>query len=235
MAISKHIVGLGSHLHHLESVAARFASNPTVEELASYYSEYSSLVEKLEDKEYRDAYVDAEIVNGLSYQIQAMRASSGWTQADLADRLGTKQSVISRLENPDNSSFSIKMLLSIASLFDTGLMVRFVPFSKLALETTSIGPHDLAVKSYYQDNFSITGHADALRKLALQAATTTHIWHTYVYGGETYEHDLSSDDWSVIADEPEDVASSQFFTLNKFEGKGSKTEITSKEAAGGQI
>ena len=42
-----------------------------------------------------------------------------------------KQSAISRLESPDYGNLNIKTLRRIASAFDVGLIVRFVPFSEL--------------------------------------------------------------------------------------------------------
>ncbi|ALO46598.1 helix-turn-helix domain-containing protein [Pseudohongiella spirulinae] len=112
---------------------------------------YTDLLSKFQDKEYRDAYVNAEIVNGLSYQIQAMRLDRGWTQEELAELLGTRQSVISRLENPNNEAFSIKMLEALASIFDTGLMIRFVPFTKLVAETAKVRDSDLRPDSFEKE------------------------------------------------------------------------------------
>ncbi len=51
-----------------------------------------------------------------------------------------KQEQISRLEDPNYSKFTLTTLKKLASAFDVGLMVRFVPISDLAkweLELTS--------------------------------------------------------------------------------------------------
>jgi len=45
-----------------------------------------------------------------------MREESGLTQADMAKRIGTTQSVISRLESGDYSRLSISTLLKVATV-----------------------------------------------------------------------------------------------------------------------
>lgn len=163
----------------------------------SHMDELSALMEKLKDKEYREAYVNAEIVNGLSYQIQAMRLARNWTQQELAELLDTKQSVISRLENPDNESFSIKMLESLASIFDTGLMVRFVPFSKLAHETFDVKVRDLAVPSFKDDD----GYITYLIGSAYNAEPVRVVPELPVNLFASIAHEVSKNAWRVITED----------------------------------
>ncbi|RPI22099.1 MAG: XRE family transcriptional regulator, partial [Acidobacteria bacterium] len=54
---------------------------------------------RLRDKTYRDAFVWSEIRAGLPFQIRALREKKGWTQAQLADRVGMTQSRISKVED----------------------------------------------------------------------------------------------------------------------------------------
>ncbi len=60
-----------------------------------------------------------------------MRDQTDWTQEQLAEKVGTNQNAISRLENPNYGKATITTLKRIASVFDVALVVRFVPFSQL--------------------------------------------------------------------------------------------------------
>ncbi len=87
--------------------------------------------ERLSDKLRRDIYVRKQLEKGIPYQLRALRHQAGWTQRELADRAGTTQSVISRIENQRGDEISLATLLRFASAFDVGLIVRFAPFSEL--------------------------------------------------------------------------------------------------------
>lgn len=85
--------------------------------------------------EARDAYVQAEVTTALSHQIRAIRQQRGWSQGELARRLGTTQAVVSRLENPDYGRLSLQTLFQLSKAFDTGLQVRFVSLVTMLKET----------------------------------------------------------------------------------------------------
>lgn len=104
--------------------------------------------ERLSDKEYRDAYVEAHISATLEGQIYALREQREWTQKDLADKAGMLQPRISKLEE-DCSNVSLNTLRKIASAFDVALSVRFVPYSRLVRESTAT--LDELIPSYDND------------------------------------------------------------------------------------
>lgn len=83
----------------------------------------------------RDAYVQAEIATALAHQIRAIRLQRTWTQLDLAKKMGTTQAVVSRLEDPSYGRVSIKTLMDLARVFDTGLRVQFVSLVTMLHET----------------------------------------------------------------------------------------------------
>ena len=58
--------------------------------------------------------------------IYAARMKAGLSQAQLAERIGTKQSVISRLEDADYEGHSLNMLQRIASALGQCLEIRFM-------------------------------------------------------------------------------------------------------------
>ena len=52
-------------------------------------------------------------------------------QSDLANKLDVTQPLISSWENPSYGQYTLQTLKDLAKAFDVGLLVRFVPFSKL--------------------------------------------------------------------------------------------------------
>jgi ribosome-binding protein aMBF1 (putative translation factor) len=63
----------------------------------------------------------------IAQEIYDMRTNTGLTQKELADLVGTKQSVISRLEDADYGRHSLKMLNRIAEAMNCRLEVHMVP------------------------------------------------------------------------------------------------------------
>ena len=63
----------------------------------------------------------------IAEQVYALRIERGLTQKQLADMVGTTQSVISRLESTDYESERIDTLQKLAAALQCHLEVRFVP------------------------------------------------------------------------------------------------------------
>ncbi len=111
----------------------------------------AQIAASLRDKEYRDIVVSEEIDTGLPFQIRAMRQDRGWSQKELAERLGMTQEGVSRLESLSYGKFTIATLKRLASAFDVALAARFIPFSLLVDWTANFSPEDLAVPDYEHD------------------------------------------------------------------------------------
>lgn len=110
------------------------------------------LINRLKDKEARDAFVSSHIDTGLSFQIRALRKKEdNMSQAELAEKLGTSQNAICRLENPGYGKASIRTLKKIASVFDVALIVRFVRFSTLTNEVLNISTDSIIVDKFDED------------------------------------------------------------------------------------
>jgi predicted transcriptional regulator len=62
---------------------------------------------------------------GIAMEIFRLREKAGLTQKQLADKVGTRQSVISRLEDADYRGHSLEMLRRIAEALDYRLEIRF--------------------------------------------------------------------------------------------------------------
>jgi len=75
----------------------------------------------------RKASLEAERLNAqVARTIFQMRAESGMTQKQLADLIGTTQSVISRLEDADYEGHSLSMVSRIAEALERKLKVQLV-------------------------------------------------------------------------------------------------------------
>lgn len=68
-----------------------------------------------------------ELEYRISMVIYDARKRAGLTQKQLADLVGTTQSVISRLEDADYEGHSLSMLQRIAKALNLRVEVRFVP------------------------------------------------------------------------------------------------------------
>ena len=62
----------------------------------------------------------------MAHKIFHLRQSSGLSQVELARRVGTTQSVISRLEDADYEGHSLAMLNRIAAAMERRVEIRFV-------------------------------------------------------------------------------------------------------------
>jgi transcriptional regulator with XRE-family HTH domain len=82
--------------------------------------------DEFENKEYRDAFVEENVRNGIAFQIRALRKRQQLSQGELGGRAGMAQNAISRLENPEYGKFTINTLFALASAFDVALSVKFV-------------------------------------------------------------------------------------------------------------
>lgn len=70
---------------------------------------------------------EARINAAVAQLIYAARTKARLSQVELAEKLGTKQSVISRLEDADYEGHSLTMLQRIASALGQRLEIRFLP------------------------------------------------------------------------------------------------------------
>lgn len=82
----------------------------------------------IKDDQGRAGAVERERVNAeVAQMIYDRRTSAGLTQKQLADLLGTKQSVISRLEDADYEGHSLGMLQRVAEALEQRLRVQMTP------------------------------------------------------------------------------------------------------------
>ncbi len=83
--------------------------------------------QQLRDPEFARHFAEASERMEIALQIIKLREAHGLTQAQLAERVGTSQQTISRLENPGYQGHSLRTLRRIADALDARIEVRVVP------------------------------------------------------------------------------------------------------------
>ncbi len=88
------------------------------------YEEYRA--KRRQDPEYRQVEKQLKPILDLADNVLRLRMERGWTQAELAKRVGTKQANISRLENGlANPTF--KFLQKLSEVFGVELTISLGP------------------------------------------------------------------------------------------------------------
>ena len=85
-----------------------------------------------DDEEMQQLIAEETLNAEVARLIYEARTGAGLTQAELAERIGTRQPVIARLEDADYEGHSLSMLQRIALALNQRIELHFVP-----LETTS--------------------------------------------------------------------------------------------------
>jgi ribosome-binding protein aMBF1 (putative translation factor) len=80
-----------------------------------------------DDPELQDMLRDSAINAHVSMIIYDARKQAGLTQSQLAEAIGTTQSVIARLEDADYEGHSLSMLTRIASALNQKLEIKMSP------------------------------------------------------------------------------------------------------------
>ncbi len=79
--------------------------------------------ESLKDSEFSSAWVENEFTYEVSRQLIALRLKRGMTQKDVAQKAGTTQSVIARIENGEQN-ISIKTLSKLAAALKADIKIE---------------------------------------------------------------------------------------------------------------
>lgn len=106
-----------------------------------------------DDKSYRHAYADESLNISIATQIKVLREQRGMRQEDLAQEASMHQTMISRYENVNYSSWSINTLKKLAEALDVWLDVRFRSFGDLVATTDRFNRESLEVPAFRDDPF----------------------------------------------------------------------------------
>lgn len=82
------------------------------------------LEEQLKDRDFAERFKKAGNAWDIALQIAALRKEAGLSQKELAQRLGTSQQQISRLESPSYEGHSLSMLRRVAEVLGATVQVK---------------------------------------------------------------------------------------------------------------
>jgi ribosome-binding protein aMBF1 (putative translation factor) len=82
-----------------------------------------------EDPEMEEMIKESSLNAELAQLIYRARTQAGLTQQQLANRIGTKQSVIARVEDAEYEGHSLSMLQKIARALNQRLEVHLIPIT----------------------------------------------------------------------------------------------------------
>lgn len=88
------------------------------------------LKNQMQDPEFRRGYPEGLQAVRLAYRLHQLREGRGWSQAELARRMGTSQQAISRLEQGDHDGVTLRTLARMAEALDAELVVQIRERSK---------------------------------------------------------------------------------------------------------
>lgn len=101
-----------------------------------------------EDPEDRQASLESHLRESIAWQVRINREERGWTQRELSELIGSGQSAVSKLEDPDGGDVRLSTLIKVAHGFDCALLVRLVPFSEFSAAVSSPSGERLFACSY---------------------------------------------------------------------------------------
>lgn len=81
---------------------------------------------QLKDEEFRKGFEEEGVYAQLAVQIARLRTRKNLSQKRLARLLHTSQQTVSRLEDPQNTSYSLHTLVKLAHALGKELKVQFV-------------------------------------------------------------------------------------------------------------
>ena len=105
----------------------------------------------LQDFEYRHAYADEHLNLSIGTQIKVLREQREMTQEQLAEKIGTKQGGVSRLESANYEGWSLAALRRLAQAFDVRLRVSFEEFGTLWKEVLDFNRETLQRRPFAKD------------------------------------------------------------------------------------
>ncbi len=97
----------------------------------------------LSDKDQRHEYMIKRLRMIISFQVRLIRIQREWTQEELAEKCGVKQTIIANIENWNKEFPTLSTLKKIAEAFDCGLQIRFDGWEDIIESIVPEGAKDL--------------------------------------------------------------------------------------------
>jgi len=130
----------------------------------------------LKREEYRVSYLDSHVRSRFAYQIRSIRKSLGLSQQQFATKITKPQSVVARLENPDNGLVSVKTLLEIAHALDVALLVQFTSYSDYLQRSSDLSPSALEAKNIHREEADFVARKEAVQQSSVVVPATAQIY-----------------------------------------------------------
>src|SRR5215469_16906455 len=90
-----------------------------------------ALREELRDPEQSEGYAESFLDSYIATQIKVLREQAGLSQTALGQLIGSRQGVISRIENVNYSKWNVSTLKKLARAFRVRLKVSFETYGSL--------------------------------------------------------------------------------------------------------
>ena len=114
---------------------------------------HNNLTKEFHDEDYRYAYAEDFLNTSIATQIRVLREQRDhMTQQELADRIGTKQAGISRLENVNYSAWKTETLRKLARALGVRLRITFETFGTLLEEAGGFSREALQRPDFEHDS-----------------------------------------------------------------------------------
>lgn len=99
--------------------------------------------------------MEATVENLVAWGVRVNREAQGLTQTQLAERMGTKQSAISKLEDTEGGDVQLSTLIKAAHALDLALFVKLVSYSDFASLTRDVSTSALKAESFAATRSSV--------------------------------------------------------------------------------
>jgi transcriptional regulator with XRE-family HTH domain len=146
-----------------------------------YNSLREDLIQTAADKEYRHAYAEENLNLSIATQIKILREQREMTQETLAEEAEMTQSMISRYENVNYSSWGLNTLRKLAKAFDVYLEVKFRSFREMIESVENFNREALQVPRFTEDAYfspmqpAISSQINAVASLGITAGVASAI------------------------------------------------------------
>jgi hypothetical protein len=146
------------------------------------------------------------------------------------------RNVVSRLEDPNYGKFTLATLLEVAAAFGVGLLVKFVPFSRLVREYEDVSPAGLSARG-----ITSTEEAAALSEWAKEADVDTALENTpsankvivlseYAFDRGAFSHNIATSAGPVSTSGPAEPLQQPLFLDKPRTGRRSRKRRSRTES-----
>lgn len=109
------------------------------------------LIVLLQDKDFRDSWMGAKVIELIALQVRGLRIGRGMSQKQFAEFIGSDQPTLSNLEL-GKSSPNLDTLLKIAKACDVALIVSFTSWREFIKFTQEFNVTTFRVPSFDEEN-----------------------------------------------------------------------------------